>query len=121
MANPSEQVRDTFRTRNAGNVEIQNNSKPATDNFHIDRARLGVHEEYDPDVPNDWGGKGKVVPKTNSIMDNVRGAMGGCGAVSSFRSVHDPKDPTCTESPCCPSPYSYGSSARNPLTRKKGD
>lgn len=120
MANPSERVHDVFRNRNAGNVEIQTNSKPATDNFHIDRARLGTHEEYDPEAPNDWGGHGKFVPKPNSIMDNVRGAMGGIGVVSSYKNVHEPAEPTHSETGCCPSPY-YGSSARNPLMRKKGD
>jgi hypothetical protein len=119
MTIPSNRVSDTFRNRNYGKIEAPQNTKSATDNFHIDRSRLGVHDEFDPEVANDWGGKGKYVLKPNSIMDNVRGAMGGIGARSSYKSVHEPAEPTCTESPCCPSPY--GSSARNPLTRTKGD
>ena len=119
MTIPSNRVHDTFRRRQYGNVEAPDNTKSATDNFHIDRSRLGVHDEYDPEVANEWGGKGKYVPKPNSIMDNVRGSMGGIGACSSYKNVNEPKEPTPTEGGCCPSPY--GSSARNPLTRKKGD
>jgi hypothetical protein len=118
--NPSERVTDVFRRKSFGKVDAPANSKPATDNFHIDRARLGMHEEYDPEVKNDWGGTGKYVPKPNSIMDNVRGAMGGIGYKSSYRNTNDPVEVTSTEGPgCCPSPY--GRDAKNPLTRLKGD
>ena len=121
MKHPSEQVTDVFRRRNYGKVEACDNTKSATDsNFYIDRSRLGVHDEYDPEAKNEWGGTGKFVPKPNSIMDNVRGAMGGIGYKSSYRSVHEPAEVTCTEGPaCCPSPY--GRDAKNPLTRTKGD
>lgn len=120
MTVPSNRVHDTFRRRNYGKVDAPDNTKSATDNFHIDRSRLGVHDEYDPDAPNDWGGKGRYVPAPNSIMDNVRGSMGGIGACSSYKNVNDPAEPTKTEGECCvPSPY--GRSAKNPLTRTKGD
>jgi hypothetical protein len=120
MTIPSERVKDTFRSRNYGKVQVPTNSKPATDSFHVDRSRLGVHDEYDPEAPNDWGGKGKYVPVQNSIMDNVRGAMGGIGARSSFKSVHEPADPTKTEgpAPCC---YEGPRPDSNPLMKRKGD
>lgn len=120
MAKPSEQVHDTFRPRSIGfDSTMPFNSKPATDNFHVDRSRLGVHDEYDPEAPNDWGGKGKTVEVPNSIMDNIRGAMGGLGARSSFKKVEDPRAPTKTEgpTPCCYEPRPEG----NPLMRRKGD
>ena len=120
MTQPSNKVHDTFRYKSGGKTEICTNSKPATDNFHVDRSRLGTHDEYDPDVKNDWGGMGKYVPKPNSIMDNVRGAMGGIGYRSSFKSVHDPAEPTQTQGTCRP-PSIYGPCASNPLTRTKGD
>jgi len=121
MTQPSDRVHDVFRRKSGGKVDISTNSKSATDNFHIDRARLGTHEEYDPAEPNEWGGTGKYVQKPNSIMDNCRGAMGGIGYKSSYRSVHEPAEPTDTEGPgaCCPSPF--GVYAKNPLTRIKGD
>lgn len=120
MTISNNRVHDVFRRRPYGNVEAPANSKPATDNFHIDRSRLGVHDEFDPEEPNDWGGKGKYVPKPNSIMDNVRGAMGGIGYRSSYKSVHEPAEPTRTQGECC-APSPYGRSAQNPLTRTKGD
>ena len=120
MSCPSDRVTDVFRPRSGGKTEILTNSKPATDDFHIDRARLGTHPEWDENEPNDWGGKGKSVERPNSIMDNCRGAMGGIGYKSSYRSVHAPAKPTNTEGPCCP-PSPYGRDAENPLTRLKGD
>ena len=120
MSIPSERVRDVFRKRDYGKIQCPENSKPATDDFHVDRSRLGMHEEYDPEAPNDWGGKGRYVPVHNSIMDNVRGAMGGIGARSSFRSVHEPAEPTKTEgppAPCC----DFDRPRNNPLMRRKGD
>lgn len=121
MAHPSERVHDEFRSRSIGKGGTAPfNSKPATDNFHVDRSRLGHHDEWDPDAKNDYGGTGKYVPVHNSIMDNVRGAMGGIGARSSFKCVDDPDKPTKTEGdvPCC----GYESRPRsNPLMRRKGD
>lgn len=121
MARIINNVHDTFRRRNAGKVEAPFNSKPATDDFHVDRSRLGFHEEWDPEARSDYGGKGKYVPVANSIMDNVRGAMGGIGAHASFRSVHELAEPTKTEgdAPCCTSDGYRPRS--NPLMRRKGD
>ena len=50
----------------------------------------------------------------------VPGAMGGIGYKSSYRSVHEPAEPTSTEGPgCCSTPF--GRDAKNPLTRLRGD
>ena len=120
MNNPSEKTGGVFRTKSGGKVEISSNSHSATSSFFVDRARLGTHPEWDENEPNEWGGKGKSVERSNSIMDNVRGAMGGIGYKSSYRSVHEPAEPTCTEGPCC-APTPFGRYAKNPLTRLKGD
>jgi hypothetical protein len=118
--NPSNRVTDVFRRKNYGKVDAPANSKAATSDFFIDRSRLGTHEEYDPSVANEWGGTGRYIQKPNSIMDNVRGAMGGIGYKSSYRSVHEPAEPTSTEGPgCCSTPF--GRDAKNPLTRLRGD
>ena len=119
MAKPSTRVHDTCRYKNGGNVEISSNSKPTTDDFHVDRSRIGTHEEWDDNAPNDWGGKGKVVPVPNSIMDNVRGAMGGLAARSSF---NDMQRAECGGSRGCPTPLTYEPRPHNnPLMRKRGD
>jgi hypothetical protein len=120
MTIPSERVHDVFRRKSGGKVSMSTNSKPATDNFHIDRSRLGVHEEYDPDVPNDWGGTGKYVEAPNSIMDNVRGAVGGICAKSSYKSVHEPAAPTSGPNsvPCCAGEYRP---ENQPILRRRGD
>ena len=120
MSEPSERTGGVFRRKSGGKVDISSNSHPATDSFHIDRSRLGTHEEYDPSVANEWGGTGKYVQKPNSVMDNARGAMGGIGYKSSYRSVHEPAEPTNTEGSCC-APTPFGRDAKNPLTRLKGD
>ena len=56
---PSNRVTDVFRRKNYGKVDASANSKSATDDFHIDRSRLGTHEEYNPSIANEWGGTGK--------------------------------------------------------------
>ena len=77
MANPSEKVKDTFRPRNIGfDGTMPFNSKPATDDFHVDRERLGQHQEWDPEAPNEWGGRGDSVRTPNHIMHNVRRSVG---------------------------------------------
>lgn len=113
-------IHDTFRPRSIGfGKTIPVNSKPTQDNFHVDRSRLGVHEEYDPEVPNDWGGKGKYVSKPNDIQMNALGAMGDILAKSSNAYECGPTDETGS-GPCCipssPSPYGR----RNPIYRKRG-
>lgn len=113
-------ISDEFRERSGGKIRIPVNSKPATDNFHVDRSRLGTHEEYDPTVKNDWGGTGKYVEHENSIMDNVRGAMGGLAAHASYRSVHEPNEPTLADGSNIPSP-DIRESRYNPLMRRRGD
>lgn len=119
MAKITNDIGDTFRPRSIGHGKTMPfNSKPATDNFHVDRSQLGEHEEWDDNAPNEWGGRGKTVPVKNSIMDNVRGAMGGIAAKSSSK---------CHESNECPAngcvaPYAYEPRPRgNPLMRRKGD
>jgi hypothetical protein len=120
MTIPSERVHDNFRSRNYGKVEAPDNTKPATDNFHIDRSRLGVHDEYDPEAPNEWGGTGKYVPVPNDIRLNALSAMGDLRAKSSNASVDAESDetgagPRCILSPCPPA-------GTNPIYKKrKGD
>ena len=113
-------VHDTFRPRSIGfNRTVQTNSKPAQDNFHLDRSRLGTHEEYDPEVPNEWGGKGKYVKKPNDVQLNAIGAMGDICAKSS-NVYEDGKDSNTGSGPCCaPSVYAPYSQ-RNPIYRKRG-
>lgn len=117
MSSPNNRVHDTFRSRNAGNVSIPVNSKPLDDSFHIDRSRLGTHEEYDPEAKSDWGGKGKYVPVANDIRLNAIASMGDIRAKSSSRSLDQDESNTGT-GPCCPSPSSppYG---KNPMYRKR--
>ena len=117
MTQPSNKVHDTFRYKNSGKTEIFTNSKPATDNFHVDRSRLGTHDEYDPDVKNDWGGMGKFVPKPNDIRLNAVSAMGDLRAKSSYRSVDAPTNDTGT-GPCC-IPPSCPPNGMNPMYRKR--
>lgn len=121
MKHPSEQVTDVFRRRNYGKVEACDNTKSATDsNFYIDRSRLGVHDEYDPEAKNDWGGTGRFVPKPNDIRLNAVAAMGDLRAKSSYASVDGPSNDTGTGPCCIPSPYPP--SGMNPMYRKrKGD
>ena len=85
MTAPSNKVHDKFRERSAGLIDIPTNSKRVFDQFHVSRERLGSHEEYDAEVPNDWGGKGKYVEKPNDIRRNAIGAMGDILAKSSFK------------------------------------
>ena len=117
MTSPSEQVHDVFRRRNFGKVDVEANSKPATDNFHIDRSRLGVHDEFDPDAPNEWGGKGKLVPVPNDIRRNAIGAMGDICAKSSDASLDAPSNNTGTGPCCIPAPYPP--SGMNPMYKKR--
>jgi hypothetical protein len=115
--NPSERVTDVFRRKSFGKVDAPANSKPATDNFHIDRARLGTHEEYDPEVKNDWGGMGKFVPKPNDIRLNAVAAMGDLRAKSSYANLNNPSSETGT-GPCC-IPSSCPPNGMNPMYRKR--
>jgi len=116
MSDPNNKVHDEFRPRSIGNRTAPFNSKQATSDFYQDRSRLGVHEEFDPAAPNDWGGTGKYVTRQNSIMDNVRAGMGDLGHCSSNKHRDAPKEPTNLSPGCCPSPYAYG-----PRHLKKGD
>jgi hypothetical protein len=117
MTHPSERVHDTFRRRSFGKVEVPANSKPYDDNFHIDRSRLGVHDEYVAEAPNEWGGHGKFMPVANNIRLNAIGAMGDLRAKSSNVSLDAPSDNTGT-GPCCV-PSSYPPSGTNPIYRKR--
>lgn len=110
---------DVFRPRNAGKVTIPVNAKPTQDQFHLDRSRLGVHEEWDETAPNDWGGKGKMVTVQNDVLQN---AVASCGDIRTRSSnvYEDGESNNSGSGPCCvPSvPLPYG--GRNPLLRKKG-
>jgi hypothetical protein len=117
MTIPSNRVHDTFRRRQYGNVEAPDNTKSANSNFFIDRSRLGVHDEYDPEAPNEWGGKGKFVPTANDIRLNAIGAMGDLRAKSSYASVDGPSDNTGTGPCCIPAPYPP--SGVNPMYKKR--
>ena len=118
MTQPSERVHDTFRSRSAGNVRVPTNAKPLDDNFHVDRSRLGEHEEYDPEAKNDWGGKGKMVRVANDIRLNALSAMGDLRAKSSNRDPDQDESNTGTGPCCAPAPYApYG---KNPIYRKRG-
>lgn len=107
MSEPTDRVHDEFRPRSIGSRTAPFNSKPTTDNFHVDRSRLGEHEEFDPTAANEWGGLGKYVKRPNSIMDNVRAGMGDIGHCSSSKNKDAPAEPTNGGSGCCPSPYGY--------------
>lgn len=112
MSDPTDKVHDEFRSRSIGSRIAPFNSKPATDNFHIDRSRLGVHDEWDETVKNEWGGMGKIVTKPNSIMDNVRAGMGDLHHCSSSKNKDAPAEPTNGGPGCCPSPYFSNSRLR---------
>jgi len=114
---PSEKVCGVFRRRNGGKTEMSTNSHSATSNFFVDRSRLGTHDEYDPDVKNDWGGMGKFVPKPNDIRLNAVSAMGDLRAKSSYRSVDALTNDTGT-GPCC-IPPSCPPNGMNPMYRKR--
>src|ERR1700676_526954 len=100
MTIPSERVHDNFRSKSFGKVNAPANDKPATDNFYLDRSRLGVHSEWDETAPNDWGGKGKMVEVSNDIRLNAIGAMGDLRAKASYRNTDNPSSETGT-GPCC--------------------
>jgi hypothetical protein len=107
---PSDYVRGTFRQKDAGVGTMSSNSHSATGDFFIDRARLGDRLEWDHEAPNEWGGMGKEVLVKNSIMQNVRRAMGDIGACSSNKRHAEPNEPVNAPGMgCCvpPSPY-YG-------------
>jgi len=117
MTEPSNRVMDNFRSKNFGKIDAPANSKPATDSFHVDHSRLGVHEEYDCEAPNDWGGKGKFVERPNSIMDQTRASVGDIRRQGSYRDLNAPATPTGID--CCPSPYPPA--RMNPLTSRRGN
>ena len=120
MTTPSERVHDVFRRRNYGKVDAPDNTKPATDNFHIDQSRLGVHEEYDAEAPNDWGGTGKFVSVPNDIRTNAVAHMGDLRGKSSYRDLNAPTSDTGT-GPCCV-PSSYAPYGKNPMYKtRKGE
>lgn len=100
--NPNDFVHDKYRSKNFGVVDMPSNSKPATSNFFVDRSRLGFHDEYDPEVKNDWGGRGKYVPVANRIVDNARDSQMMMGAKSSFKDINAPSEPTGSEICCAP-------------------
>ncbi len=117
MTDPSDYVLGKlFRRKDAGVGTMSSNSHAATGDFFVDRSQLGVHEEYDPDVKNDWGGTGKYVEKPNSIMHNVRRSMGDIGACSSNKRRVDPNAPTNTPGNGCCAPSPYGHHHNHPVT-----
>ncbi len=64
---PSDCVYDTFRTKNAGVVDIQSNSKPYDDEFHVKRSTLRDEVEYRD---------GKFVEVKADILRNAVRSMG---------------------------------------------
>lgn len=93
VISPSDCVHDEYRMRNAGKVEAPFNSKSSTDNFHVDRSRLGTHPEWDA---NGY----KEVP--NHIKENARRNVGGLKFKSSFVDLNAPAE--CGNDTCCPAP-----------------
>lgn len=111
-------IHDQYRPRNAGSVDIPTNSKPGFDNFHQDRSRLGEHCEWDPDAPNEWGGKGKTVYVPNDVRLNAMSSMGDLRAKSSNK---DPdQDKRDTGSGPYDVPMGYPPYSRNPIFKKRG-
>ena len=110
-------IHDTFRSVSGGNVRIPVNSKPGFDDLHVDRSRLGVHEEWDPEAKNDWGGTGKYVETPNNIRLNVVGAMGDIAAKSSYRNADNETRDTGSGPRC--TPVLYPPNSQNPMYRKK--
>jgi hypothetical protein len=118
MTEPSNRVHDRYQFRNAGKVSVPTNAKPAFNSFHVDRERLGTHEEWDPEAKNDYGGTGKYVTKPNSIRLNAISAMGDLRAKSSNRDLNVPSEDTGTGPHFIPSAYApYG---KNPMYKKRG-
>lgn len=117
MTIPSERVHDTFRRRSFGKVEANDNTKSATDSFHLDHARLGVHQEYDETAKNDWGGTGRMVDVENDIRLNAIAAMGDLRAKASYRSVDAPTNETGTGPCCIPTPFPPN--GINPMYRRR--
>ena len=107
---PSDYVRGTFRQKDAGVGTMSSNSHSATGDFFVDRSRLGDRLEWDHEAPNEWGGKGKEVVVKNSIMQNVRRAMGDIGVCSSNKRHDEPDVPVNAPGMgcCVPSPYHHG-------------
>jgi hypothetical protein len=95
------------------------NSKPTQDNFHVDHARLGTHEEYDPTVPNEWGGTGKYVAVQNNVLSNALSTMGDIKARSS-NVYEDGKTGDTAAGPCCVPSIGSPYGGRNPIFRKRG-
>lgn len=100
VISPSDRVHDEFRMRNAGLVDAPFNSKSSTDNFHVDRSRLGTHTEYT------GNGFSQV---TNHIKEAARRNIGELKQKSSFVDINAPAD--CGTDTCC--------SAPNPLRTKR--
>ena len=100
VIHPSDQVHDEFRMRNAGLVEVPMNSKSSTDNFHVDRSRLGTHGEY-------TGNGFSQVP--NHIKEAARRNVGDLKFRSSFVDIN--AKPECGTDTCCEAP--------NPLYKKR--
>lgn len=100
VIHPSDQVHDTYRERNAGLVNVPMNSKSSTDNFHVDRSRLGTHGE--------WEGEGyRQVP--NHIKEKARREIGELKQKSSFTNLN--AKPECGIDICC--------EPQNPLYKKR--
>jgi hypothetical protein len=66
---PSDCVRDEFRERNAGVVDVPMNDKRSTSNFYVDRSTLGTHVTgYDKNF--------KPTTEENHIKQMARDSMG---------------------------------------------
>ena len=100
VIHPSDCVHDEYRMRNAGKVEVPMNSKSSTDNFHVDRSRLGTHGEFTE--------RGyEQVP--NHIKEKARRNIGELKQKSSFVDINAPAG--CGTDICC--------GPTNPLMQKR--
>lgn len=118
MAKIDNCIHDTFRRRNAGKVDAPFNSKPGFDNLHVDRSRLGTHEEWDETARNDYGGTGKYVEVPNDIRRNAIGAMGDlCAKSSSWQPDAETGRDTGSGPRCMPE--LYPPNAHNPMYKKR--
>lgn len=117
MSNPSEKVHDRYRSVSGGNVSIPVNSRRLNDPAYVDQSRLGVHEEWDPDAKNDWGGTGKMVETPNNVRLNAIGAMGDICAKSSNRNPENEVRDTGAGPRC--TPVLYPPNSTNPMYRRR--
>lgn len=105
-------MRDMFRKRDFGGIEVEANSHSMTSDFYVDTSRIGTHEQWEPST--NPGKPGRVVQVRDSLMDSARR---GCDALkhrSSLRDESAVRD--ISNGPCC-----FYDDGRGPLTKRRGD